>query len=79
MGINPRQDKAPVVSLVERGGDVHSFHVDRVTGENIRPILDSLVDKAQTHVMTDKANRMKLSVHGWKHSAVDHSNMNIPP
>ena len=73
MGINPRQDKAPVVSLVERGGDVHSFHVDRVTGENIRPILDALVDKGETHVMTDKANRMKLSVHGWKHSAVDHS------
>ncbi len=72
MGINLRQDKAPVISVLQRDGDVRSFHVERVTGENIRPVLAEMVDR-DAHIMTDSANRMKLSKYGWKHSAVDHS------
>jgi transposase-like protein len=72
MGINLRQDKAPVISVLQRDGEVRSFHVDRVTVENIRPVLAEMVDR-DAHVMTDSANRMKLSKYGWKHSAVDHS------
>ena len=41
-------------------------------GETIRPALTELVDKANAHVMTDSANKMKFGRHGWTHSAVDH-------
>jgi transposase-like protein len=74
VGINPREGKATVLSVLQRGGEVRSMHVDRVTGENIRPMLDEMVEKGQAHLMTDSANRMKLSAHGWKHSSVNHTN-----
>jgi len=67
-----RSAKAPVVAVLQRGGEVHSFHVERVTGENVRPILDKYVDK-NAHIMTDSANVMGVHRHGWKHSSVDHS------
>jgi hypothetical protein len=53
-------------------GEVRSYHADRVTGESIRPALKQFVEEG-THIMTDSANRNKLSQHGWKHSKVDHS------
>jgi len=68
---NPRANKTPVVSFLQRGGGVRSFAVDRVTSENIRPILDEMVERG-THVMTDSANAMKLGKHGWTHSTVNH-------
>jgi transposase-like protein len=68
-----RMDNAQVVALVERGGDVHSFHaVERITGGSIRPALNELVEKG-SHIMTDSATVMRAQKHGWKHSAVDHS------
>lgn len=67
-----RSEKAPIVAILQRNGDVRSFHVDRVTGENVRPILDKYVDK-DAHIMTDAANVMGVHRHGWKHSSVDHS------
>src|ERR1039457_4859499 len=39
-GINPFDEKEPVVSLVQRGGKVRSMHMKRVTQENLRPVLD---------------------------------------
>jgi hypothetical protein len=69
---HPTSLKAPVVSLLERGGNVRSYHAERVTGESIRPALDELVERG-THIMTDSANKISLSKHGWKHSKVDHS------
>ena len=38
------KNKTPVVSLVERGGDVRSHVVDHVTGESITSLLRSNVD-----------------------------------
>jgi len=69
---HPTSLKAPVVSLVQRGGEVRSYHADRVTGESIRPALAQFVEEG-SHIMTDSANRNKLTQHGWKHSKVDHS------
>lgn len=65
-------NKTAVLSMVERDGDVRSMVAARVTGENIRPALKELIE-ADAHIMTDSANRMKLSKYGWKHSKVDHS------
>ncbi|MGB9154663.1 MAG: IS1595 family transposase [Alphaproteobacteria bacterium] len=48
-------DKAPVFSLVERGGKVRSSHIqDRVTAKNLKPIIEKNV-KQHTHLMTDSA------------------------
>jgi len=68
-----RTEKAEVVALVERGGDVRSFYAkERVTGETLRPALAEMVER-DAHIMTDSANRMRFEKHGWKHSKVDHS------
>jgi transposase-like protein len=68
-----RAEKAQVIALVERGGDVRSYHAsERVTGGTIRPALNELVEK-DTHIMTDSASVMRVQRHGWKHSMVDHS------
>ena len=46
--------KRVVFSLVERGGEVRSFHIDRTTIADIKPILDKHADKAST-LNTDEA------------------------
>ena len=47
--------KAPVFSLVERGGKVRSFHVANVTAKNVREVLVAHVNRA-TFLMTDESN-----------------------
>lgn len=49
----PDSKKTPVVALVERGGDVRSFPVERVTVENIKPIIKEHIDP-NTHFVTDE-------------------------
>lgn len=44
--------KAPVLSLVERGGNVRSFHVANVTAKTLRPIIVKMVSR-KSHLMTD--------------------------
>lgn len=48
-----------IVSLVERGGKVRSFHVADVTGPNLKAILESQIDR-DTHVMTDSSPRYNV-------------------
>jgi transposase-like protein len=67
-----RSDKAEVVSILQRDGDVHSFHNVRVTGETIRPALAEMVER-DAHIMTDSSQKLKFENYGWKHSKVDHS------
>ena len=65
--------KEAVVSLVEREGQVRSFHVANVTGATLRPILYTQIDRA-SHLMTDEApvyNRPGATFAG--HSSVNHS------
>jgi transposase-like protein len=69
-GLSPFKDKATVVSLVQRGGNVRSFHMDRVTQENLRPVLNEYLAEG-VHVMTDSASVVK--VEGVKHDKVNHS------
>jgi transposase-like protein len=47
--------KAAVVSLVERGGKVRSFHVPDVTAKTLRPILVDAIAK-DTHFRTDESS-----------------------
>jgi transposase-like protein len=66
-------DKECVVSLVERGGAVRSFHVPGVTAKRLRPILYTVADRA-SHLMTDGSSL--YTKHGRQfaaHSSVDHA------
>ncbi len=68
---NPRSNKAPVVSLLQRGGKVQSFHVERVTSDNLRPIVKSIVEHG-SHVMTDSSTALKFTSEEYKHDKVNH-------
>jgi len=64
--------KNVVLSLVERGGEVRSFHVDSTKREDIIPIVEANIAK-ETHVMSDESNTYtKLGDHFAKHDSVDH-------
>ena len=45
----------------------------KITGEQLRPILGEIVEQAESHIITEATNKLKLSKYGWKHSAVNHS------
>lgn len=51
----PIPHKSPVVSLVERGGRVRSFHVPNVTAANLSPIIARHAHK-DSRFMTDESN-----------------------
>ena len=65
--------KSAVVALVEREGMVRSYHVANVTGENLKPILVSQINKA-TYVMTDESTVYPGITGGFSgHGTVNHS------
>ena len=65
-------EKSPVVSLVERGGKVRSFHVPRVTGNNVRPILGRYI-ASESRLMTDESRIYTEVAHNFAdHATVHH-------
>lgn len=71
--LSPVHGKQPVVSLVERGGKVRSFHVANVTGETLRTALVANVDR-YSYLMTDEHSGYKaVGKEFGKHSFVAHS------
>jgi transposase-like protein len=67
------QHKNAIVSLVERGGDVRTFHVPNATAGTVRRVLDEQADK-QSHLMTDEAKHYrKVGREFANHSAVNHT------
>ena len=65
--------KNVVLSLVERGGEARSFHVNSTRKEDIIPIVTANIAK-ETHVMTNKSNTYSdLGKHFKSHDVVDHS------
>ena len=67
----PSADKAAVVSVLQRGGRVQSQHVQRVTAENLRPIVDQMVAE-DAHVMTDSSSTLAGVLMTRKHDQVNH-------
>jgi transposase-like protein len=64
-----------IVALVERDGEVRSYHVADVTGENLKETLKKNI-APDTHVMTDSSPRynvMKREKPFKQHSQVNHS------
>ncbi len=64
--------KAAVVSVLQRGGRVQSQHVQKVTAENLRPIVEQMVAE-DAHVMTDSSSVLKGALRTRKHDQVNHS------
>jgi transposase-like protein len=70
---NRDSKKTPVLALVERGGDVRSFPIQRATLENIKPILKKHIDPS-THLVTDEASVYYFMTPDFaKHSTVNHA------
>lgn len=65
--------KEKIFSLVERGGEVRSFHVPHVTGKTLKPIIREQIEK-DTHIVTDDMGAYKgLNKEFDNHSTVCHS------
>lgn len=66
-------DKQKIVSLVERDGEVRSFHVARVNGKTLKSVLLANVSK-EANLMTDDAHiYRKIGKQFASHEAVNHS------
>jgi transposase-like protein len=70
--LSPFAGKAAVVSVLQRGGRVQSQHVQRVTAENLRPMIESMVAE-DAHIMTDSGTTLKGVLKPRKHDMVNHS------
>lgn len=70
---NPLRDKQPVVSLVERGGKVRSFHVSKVTGETLRSILVTNADRGSWLMTDEHAGYKTVGKEYVGHGVVAHS------
>lgn len=68
---NKTVNKASVVSVLQRGGRVQSQHVQRVTAENLKPIVEQMVAE-NAHVMTDSSTTLKGALTGRRHDQVNH-------
>ena len=64
-------NKAAVVSVLQRGGSVRSYHVERVTAKNLKPIVQEMVAE-DAHLMTDTSNVLASAGAGRRHSQVNH-------
>jgi transposase-like protein len=69
--IGPFADKAPVVSVLQRGGRVQSVHMPKVTAANLRAVVNQMVGE-NAHVMTDSSTVLKGALTARKHSQVNH-------
>ncbi len=64
-------NKAAVVSVLQRGGKVQFRHVERVTAENLKPIVNQMIAE-DAHVMTDSSTVLKGALIARKHDQVNH-------
>lgn len=72
-GITNSAHKNVIVSLVERGGSVRSYHVAGSTVNEVIPIVNENVSR-ETAMMTDKAALYKRQLVSFSsHDAVDHT------
>lgn len=74
MGHGGFAHKRAVLSLVERGGAVRSFHIDSATADNVAPHIAKHLD-AESTLNTDEAKRFIKVGETFKggHQTVDHS------
>ena len=71
--LGPLQGKQPVVSLVERGGRVRSFHVANVNGETLRSILVTNADRGSWLMTDEHSGYVNVGREFTGHGVVTHS------
>ncbi len=74
-GMNPKGwgHKMKILSLVERNGTVRSYHIPKVNGETLKPILRSQIAK-DANLVTDEAKYYKgIGKEFASHESVNHS------
>lgn len=69
---NYRDKRAAVVSIVQRGGNVYSRHIERVTAENLTDVIRS-VCSADAHLITDTGVLRNRNTGLKQHSLVNHT------
>jgi transposase-like protein len=65
-------NKATVVSVLQRGGSVQSYHLHRVTAKNLKPIIAEMTTE-DAHLMTDTSTVLASAGAQRKHSQVNHN------
>ena len=70
--LSPVENKAAVVAVLQRGGNVRSFHVQKVTAKNLKPIVHEMIAE-NAHLMTDTSNTLKSAGGKRKLSQVNHT------
>ncbi len=70
----PFEGKAPVVAVLQREGRVQSMHLQKVTAENLRPVIEQMV-APDAHIMTDSGTVLTgaLKARNQKHDQVNHN------
>jgi transposase-like protein len=68
---SPVDNKQAVVSMVQRGGEVRSYHVQRVTAKTIGPILKNNIEYG-ARIMTDSGTVLHGAIHPRQHDQVNH-------
>jgi transposase-like protein len=70
---HPFAGKETVVSVLQRGGRVQSHHLrGRVTAENLRTIIDGMVDE-KAHLITDTSTVLASAGSVRRHDRVNHT------
>jgi transposase-like protein len=70
----PVSKKHPVVALVERGGEVRSFHMPTIRANTLRSVMARNIS-IESHLMTDEAKTYTLIGHNFaSHGVVNHTN-----
>ena len=65
-------NKAAVFSVLQRDGSVRSRHVERVTAENLKPVIDQMIAE-DAEVMTDSSTVLHNALAGRLHYQVNHA------
>jgi transposase-like protein len=71
--LGPFDGKAPVVAVLQREGRVQSMHMQKVTAENLRPVIEQMVAE-DAHVMTDSGTVLAgvFKKRNQRHDQVNH-------
>lgn len=72
--VGPFVGKAPVVAVLQREGRVQSMHMQRVTADSLRPVIEQMV-ATDAHVITDSGTALTgvLKTRKQKHDQVNHT------
>jgi transposase-like protein len=69
----PVSQKEPVVALVERNGEVRSFHMPTVRANTLRSVMARNIS-LETHLMTDESNIYTFIGHNFaSHGTINHT------